>query len=66
MGTGQLRVIVVGLVDYRRALDLQRRLCAERQAEEIPDTLLLLEHPPVYTRGRRACLLYTSPSPRDS
>jgi lipoyl(octanoyl) transferase len=25
-----------------------------RQAEEIPDTLLLLEHPPVYTRGRRA------------
>ena len=27
---------------------------ARRQADEQPDTLLLLEHPPVYTRGRRA------------
>ena len=54
MGTGQLRVVRLGVVEYRRALDLQRRLCAERQAEEITDTLLLLEHPPVYTRGRRA------------
>ena len=27
---------------------------ALRQAGEIPDTLLLLEHPPVYTRGRRS------------
>jgi lipoyl(octanoyl) transferase len=33
---------------------MQLRLAARRQAEEIPDVLLLLEHPPVYTRGRRS------------
>jgi lipoyl(octanoyl) transferase len=44
----------LGLVDYREALDLQERLRAARQADEIPDVLLTLEHPPVYTRGRRS------------
>jgi lipoyl(octanoyl) transferase len=53
MATGELRVAHLGVVEYRRALALQQRLCAERQADAIPDTLLLLEHPPVYTRGRR-------------
>ena len=43
----------LGVVDYRDALGLQRRLRAARQAGEVPDVLLLLEHPPVYTRGRR-------------
>ena len=38
----------------REALALQESLRAARQADEIPDTLLLLEHPPVYTRGRRS------------
>jgi lipoyl(octanoyl) transferase len=33
---------------------MQANFQARRQAEEIPDTLLLLEHPPVYTRGRRS------------
>ncbi len=33
---------------------MQRRLEAARQRDEIPDVLLLLEHPPVYTRGRRS------------
>jgi lipoyl(octanoyl) transferase len=33
---------------------LQERVRAARQAETIPDTLLLLEHDPVYTRGRRS------------
>ena len=42
------------LVEYREALALQHRLRAARQAEQIPDVLLLLEHPPVYTRGRRS------------
>ncbi len=32
----------------------RRRSRARRQAGELPDTLLLLEHPPVYTRGRRS------------
>ena len=32
----------------------QKRLEAARQAGEMPDVLLLLEHPPVYTKGRRS------------
>jgi lipoyl(octanoyl) transferase len=43
----------LGRVEYREALELQRRLRAARQAGAIGDVLLLLEHPPVYTRGRR-------------
>jgi lipoyl(octanoyl) transferase len=44
----------LGLVPYPEALALQQRLREARQADEIPDTLLLLEHPAVYTRGRRS------------
>ena len=33
---------------------MQEEIAARRQARELPDTLLLLEHPPVYTRGRRS------------
>jgi lipoyl(octanoyl) transferase len=44
----------LGCIPYREALEIQRLLAARRQAGELPDTLLLLEHPPVYTRGRRA------------
>ncbi|HEY6772170.1 MAG TPA: lipoyl(octanoyl) transferase LipB [Solirubrobacterales bacterium] len=49
------RVLIVrsGLVPYEEALALQRRVEAARQADEIPDVLLLLEHTPVYTKGRR-------------
>ncbi|MDX6703146.1 MAG: lipoyl(octanoyl) transferase [Baekduia sp.] len=43
----------LGTVPYRDALELQARVRAARQADAIPDTVLLLEHPPVYTRGRR-------------
>jgi len=49
-----LWVAALGLVSYEDALALQHRLRDARQAGEIPDTLLLLEHPPVYTRGRRS------------
>jgi lipoate-protein ligase B len=49
-----LWVCQLGRVDYREALALQHRLREARQAEAIPDTLLLLEHDPVYTRGRRS------------
>ncbi|HXP99971.1 MAG TPA: lipoyl(octanoyl) transferase LipB [Solirubrobacteraceae bacterium] len=49
-----LRVVDLGTISYRDALTVQAEVQAQRQAEEIPDTLLLLEHPPVYTRGRRA------------
>ena len=49
-----LRSLRLGLVPYAEASALQARLAAARRAGEIPDTLLLLEHPPVLTRGRRA------------
>jgi lipoate-protein ligase B len=48
-----LAVVQLGVVPYADALELQLRLRAARQADAIGDTLLLLEHPPVYTRGRR-------------
>jgi lipoyl(octanoyl) transferase len=43
----------LGLIEYEDAWQLQRELAARRAAAEIPDTLLLLEHPPVYTTGKR-------------
>jgi lipoyl(octanoyl) transferase len=43
-----------GLVRYEEARALQRRIEAARQSDRVPDVLLLLEHPPVYTKGRRA------------
>jgi lipoyl(octanoyl) transferase len=49
-----LWICELGLVEYREALALQERVRAARQTEAIPDTLLLLEHPRVYTRGRRS------------
>jgi len=49
----EIWVCHLGLVPYDEALALQRRLRAARQADLVPDLLLLLEHPPVYTRGRR-------------
>jgi len=40
-----------GLVSYHDALTLQRALVEDRRAGRIPDTLLLLQHPPVITVG---------------
>jgi len=42
-----------GLVPYTDANEEMHRLAGCRLAAEIPDTLILLEHPPVYTAGRR-------------
>lgn len=50
----ELWVCHLGTVPYRDALALQLSIREHRLAGELPDTLLLLEHPPVYTRGRRA------------
>jgi lipoyl(octanoyl) transferase len=44
----------LGRVAYGDGLALQERLVAERQVGRIPDTLLLLEHDPVFTLGRNA------------
>jgi lipoyl(octanoyl) transferase len=50
----ELIVQRLGQVPYARGLELQEHLVAERQANRIPDTLLLLEHAPVFTLGRNA------------
>ena len=50
----EIWVCHLGVVDYREALELQERLRTARQEDELPDVLLTLEHPPVYTRGRRS------------
>jgi lipoyl(octanoyl) transferase len=42
----------LGLIPYREAWELQRRLAEQRRAGEIEDSLLLLEHPHTYTIGR--------------
>jgi lipoyl(octanoyl) transferase len=49
----ELWVAQLGRIPYLEAVELQTELRGRRQAGEIPDTLLLLEHPPVYTKGRR-------------
>lgn len=46
------RCLWLGRVSYDEGLSLQREAVAERQAGRIPDTILLLEHPPTYTIGR--------------
>jgi lipoate-protein ligase B len=44
----------LGCTDYEEALALQRRIVAAKNAEpSMPDVLLRLEHPPVFTLGRR-------------
>jgi lipoyl(octanoyl) transferase len=48
-----LTVLRPGLVDYTRAWDEQRRLHAAVAAGERPDTIMLLEHPSVFTAGKR-------------
>ena len=49
-----LRVLGLGVVDYRSAWELQKRLVEARRTGDIGDTVVLVEHPPVYTLGRRA------------
>jgi lipoyl(octanoyl) transferase len=44
----------LGRVSYRDGWQMQHDLVAQRRAEEIPDQLLLLEHPAVLTLGRHA------------
>jgi lipoyl(octanoyl) transferase len=47
-------VVPEGPVPYDAANDAMHTLAVRRLAGEIPDTVILLEHPPVYTAGRRA------------
>lgn len=43
-----------GLTDYAGCWELQREMVRLRKRDEIGDTLLIVEHPPVYTLGRSA------------
>jgi lipoyl(octanoyl) transferase len=49
----QLTVVRAGTVDYVQAWQRQKELHAQRVAGDIPDTVLLLEHPAVFTAGKR-------------
>ena len=46
-------IIDLGLMDYKKAWDLQHQLWSKRVEEALPDLLLFLEHPHVITLGRR-------------
>jgi lipoyl(octanoyl) transferase len=52
--SAEILVVRCGIVPYEEAHAAQSRLREARQRDEVPDVLLLLEHPPVYTRGRRS------------
>lgn len=52
--SGDLWVCHLGTVPYLDGVVIQETLRERRIAGELPDVLLLLEHPPVYTRGRRS------------
>jgi lipoyl(octanoyl) transferase len=52
--SNELWVCQLGTLPYLEALAAQEDLRERRLKGEVPDTLLLLEHPPVYTRGRRS------------
>ena len=49
-----INLLSLGRVPYAEALGIQQCVIAARKAGEIADTLLLLEHPPVLTKGRNA------------
>jgi lipoate-protein ligase B len=49
----EARVLDLGVVPYREAWNLQRSIAADVADGSMPDTVLLLEHPPVVTLGRR-------------
>ena len=52
-GAGACEYVWLGRVEYVEAWEYQRELARRRARGEIPDTILLLEHPPVFTTGRR-------------
>jgi lipoate-protein ligase B len=58
-------IIDLGLVDYEKAWELQRRLWLKRVEGELPDLLLLLEHPHVITLGRRGNRSFLIASPEE-
>ncbi len=47
-----------GLVEYGRAWDIQKWLFHERSIDAVSDTLIVIQHPPAYTLGRRSLPVY--------
>ncbi len=50
-----IECVDLGLISYTEAWGIQEELRARREKGDIPDRLLLLEHPPVLTLGKREC-----------
>ena len=50
----KLNIIYLGKIEYLEALEIQKKIMKLKQERKIDNTLLLLEHPPVITLGRRA------------
>ncbi|MCJ7777490.1 MAG: hypothetical protein MUP16_04160, partial [Sedimentisphaerales bacterium] len=48
-----LSIVDCGLADYRKVLDQQHQLHEQRRQDKTPDTILIVEHPPVITLGAR-------------
>jgi lipoyl(octanoyl) transferase len=48
-----LNIVKLGKMDYDKALSIQERLLELRQKNEVEDTFLLVEHPPILTLGKR-------------
>jgi lipoyl(octanoyl) transferase len=53
VNSGQIAVEHLGLVEYRKAWEYQREIQTRVIEGRIPNTLILVEHPSVYTAGRR-------------
>ena len=51
MGCQYCHVRWLGKMEFKAAWNLQKEMAARRLAQKIPDTLLLMEHPPAYTAG---------------
>ncbi len=50
----KLDVLDVGLIEYKKSLELQYKLLKERQQNKINDTIIFAQHPHVFTLGKRA------------
>ena len=59
------RVIDLGTREYEQTRADQLELVAQRQRDEVPDTLLLVEHPHVFTLGRAAAARLNVVAPGD-
>ena len=48
------QILDLGVLDYTVCYEQMRTLVKDRGADRIPDTLIVVEHPPVFTRGRKS------------